>query len=112
MSPQAGSSMTTTTQRRSTRESSGTCMPIFLIYLISLYDDEEGLKSLHIILVPITHEEEPKETFAPTFDVLVPNPQEGDHEARNTLEIVFLNQLGTQPRDDISKNYFDTGEQE
>jgi hypothetical protein len=39
-------------------------------------------------------------------------PKEGDHEARNTLDTVFLNQLGTQPQDDISKNDLDTGEQE
>jgi hypothetical protein len=42
MSPQVGSSMTTTTQRRSTRLSSGMGMTTALIDLITIYDDEEG----------------------------------------------------------------------
>jgi hypothetical protein len=50
-------------------------MPTVLIDLITIYDDEEGSEASHITLVPITQEEEPGETSAPTFDVLVPNPQ-------------------------------------
>jgi hypothetical protein len=40
MSPQTRSSVTTTAQRRTTRESSGTGMPTILIDLITIYDDE------------------------------------------------------------------------
>jgi hypothetical protein len=66
--------------------------------------------------VLITQEEEPGETSAPASDDLVLNPQEGDLEARTTLDTVFLNQLETQscqqPHDDNSKNDMDAGEQE
>lgn len=70
-------------------------MPIVLIDLITIYEDEEGSKSSCITLVPITQEEDPRETSAPTFDVLIPNPQEGDYEARNILKTEFLDHLGT-----------------
>jgi len=40
--PQEGSPMTTTTQRRITRESSGMGVPNVLIDLITIYDDEES----------------------------------------------------------------------
>jgi hypothetical protein len=42
MSPQAGSSVTTTTQRRIKRESSGMGVPTVLIDLITIYNDEES----------------------------------------------------------------------
>jgi hypothetical protein len=42
MSPQAGSPVTTTSQRRITRASSGTVVPNVLIDLITIYDDEES----------------------------------------------------------------------
>jgi hypothetical protein len=50
-------------------------MPTVLIDLITIYDDEEGSEASRITLVPITQEEEPGETSAPAFDVLIPNPQ-------------------------------------
>jgi len=87
-------------------------MPTVLIYLITIYDDEEGSKSSHITPLPITQEEELEETSAPTYDELVPNPQEGDLKARNTLVHLFINQIRTYPKDDNSKNDLDTGEQE
>jgi hypothetical protein len=62
--------------------------------------------------VPITQEEEPGETSTLAFDDFIPNPQEGDLESRNTLDTIFLNQLGTHPQDDRSKNDLDTCEQE
>jgi hypothetical protein len=43
MSPHEVSSMTSTTQQRSERVSSGMGIPIVLIDLITIYDDEEGL---------------------------------------------------------------------
>jgi hypothetical protein len=43
---------------------------------------------------------------------LIPNPQEGDHEARSTLDTEFLDQLGTQLQKDSSKNDLGAGEQE
>jgi hypothetical protein len=46
----------------------------------------------------------------PTSDVLIQNPQEGDHEARNTLETIFPNNSGTHPQGVGSKNNLDTGE--
>jgi hypothetical protein len=87
-------------------------MPTVLIDLITIYDDEEGSEASCITPVPITQEEEPGETSAPASDVLIPNPQEGDHEARNTLDTEFLDQLGTQPQNDSSKNDLGAGEQE
>jgi hypothetical protein len=104
--------VSTTTQRRSARASSGTGLPTILIDLISIYVDEEGLKASHITPVPITQEEEPVETSTPTFDVLIPNPQEGDHEARSTLDTKFIDQLGTHLQNDSSKNDLGTGEKE
>ena len=43
---------------------------------------------------------------------MTPNPQEGDHEAKKTLDTEFLDQLRTQPHDDNSKNDLGVGEQE
>jgi hypothetical protein len=87
-------------------------MPNVLIYLITIYDDEEGSEALCITPVPITQEDEPLETYAPASDVLIPNPQESDHEDRNTLDTIFPNQPGTQPQGENSKNDLDTCEQE
>jgi len=87
-------------------------VPIVLIDLITIYDDEESSKVSRITPVPITEEEEPKETSTPSSDALTPNPQEGNHETWKTLEIEFLDQLGTQPQSDSSKNYLGAGEQE
>jgi hypothetical protein len=97
MSPQAGLLVTDTAQQRSTRASIRTAMPTVLIDLITIYDDEEGSEASHITLVPITQEEELGETSTPTFDVLILNPQEGDHEAKSTLKVEFIDQMGTQP---------------
>jgi hypothetical protein len=55
-------------------------MPTVLIDLITIYDNKEGLEASHITPVPITQEEEPWEISAPASDVLIPNPEEGDHE--------------------------------
>jgi hypothetical protein len=87
-------------------------VPIVLIDLITIYDDEESSKVLRITLVPITQEEVPGETSAPITDVLIPNPHEGDHKARSTLDIEFLDQLGTHPQNASSKNVLGVGEQE
>jgi hypothetical protein len=87
-------------------------MPTVLIDLIMIYDDEEESEASHITLVPITQEKEPGETSSPVFDDVTPNPQEGDLVARSTLDTIFLDQLGTQPQNDSSKNDLDTGEQE
>jgi hypothetical protein len=43
---------------------------------------------------------------------LIPNPKEGDHEARNTFHTIFPNQWGTQPQGESAKNGLDAGEQE
>jgi hypothetical protein len=43
---------------------------------------------------------------------LTPNPQEDEHETHNTLDIEFLDQLGTNPQNDNSKNDLGVGEQE
>jgi hypothetical protein len=67
--PQEGSSVTTTTQRRITRASSGMGVPNVLIDLITIYDDEESSEVSRMTPVPITEEEEPGETSAPTSDV-------------------------------------------
>ena len=67
---------------------------------------------MRITLVQITQEEEPGETSTPSFDVLISNPQEGIHDARNTLDIEFLVQLGTGPQNGSSKNDLGVGEQE
>jgi hypothetical protein len=104
--------VTTTTQQRSARASSGTGMPNVLIYLITIYDNEEGSEASRITPVPITQEEEPGETYSPTFDVLIPNPQEGDHEAKITLETEFVDKLGRNPHNESSKNELGSGEQE
>jgi hypothetical protein len=63
--------VTTTAQRKEAKASSKTGMPIVLIYLITIYDDEEGSKASHITLVLITQEEEPGETSSPASDDLV-----------------------------------------
>jgi hypothetical protein len=68
-------------------------MHTILIDFITIYDDGEGSEASHITPVPITQEEEPRETSAPTSYVLIPNPQEGDLEDRNTLGTKFLDQL-------------------
>jgi hypothetical protein len=70
------------------------------------------VQRFHITPVPITEEEEPGETSAPASDALTPNPQEGDHETQSTLDTEFLDQLGTQPQNDSSKNDLGAGEQE
>ena len=87
-------------------------MPTVLIDFITIYDDEEGLEASRITLVPITQEEEPWETSAPASDVLIPNPHEGDYEARSTLDTEFLDQVGTRHQNDSSKNHLGAGEQE
>jgi hypothetical protein len=93
-------------------------MPIILIDLITIYDDVEGSEASHMTLVPITQEDKLGETSAPASDDLVPKHQEGSLGARTTLNTAFLNQLETQssretqPHDDNSENYMDTGEQE
>jgi hypothetical protein len=80
------------------RESSGMDMPTILIYLITIYDDEEGSESSCITLVR--------------------KPQEGGLGARTSINTIFVNQLETQslgetqPHDDSSKNDMDTEEQE
>jgi hypothetical protein len=52
----------------------------------------------------ITQGEEKGETSPPASDDFVLKPEEGDLEDRTTLNTLFLNQLGIQPHDDISKN--------
>jgi hypothetical protein len=42
---------------------------------------------------------------------VTPNPQEGNRVARSTLETIFLDQLGTKPQNDNSKNDLDSSEQ-
>jgi hypothetical protein len=60
--------------------------------------------------VPIIEEEELGETYALASDAVIPNPLQGDHEAINTLENIFSNQVGTQLQKDIPKN--DLGDDE
>jgi hypothetical protein len=86
-------------------------MPTFLIDLIKIYDNEEDSEASHITFMPIAEEKKPVETFSPVFDDVTPNPQKGDLVANITLETIFLDQLGTQPQNDNSKNAFDAGEQ-
>jgi hypothetical protein len=104
--------VTTIAQQRAAKALSQTCIPIIPIDLITISDDEEGSEASNITLVLITQEEVPGETFAPAFDDLVLNPQEGDLEARTTLDTIFLEQLEIQPHDDSSKNDMVAGGQE
>jgi hypothetical protein len=109
MSSQEGLPMTTTTQLRSVRTSSGMGMPTIIIDLIMIYDNEEGLEASHITTVMIKQEKEPRETSTPNSDDVTPNAQEGDLVARSTLDTVFLDQLGTKSQNEGSKNDLDTG---
>ena len=43
---------------------------------------------------------------------MIPNPQEGDHEARSTLDIEFIDKPRTHHENDNSKNNLGAGEQE
>jgi hypothetical protein len=70
-------------------------VPIVLIDLITIYDDDEGLKASRISPVLITQEEEPGEVSAPAPDEIVPKSQEGDLEDKITTNIVYFNPLGT-----------------
>jgi hypothetical protein len=53
MSPQAGSSVTTTAQWGIERASSGTGVPTILIDLITIYDNEESSEVSRITPIPI-----------------------------------------------------------
>jgi hypothetical protein len=89
MSPQEGSSVTTTTQRRSTRASSGMGMPTILIDLITIYDDEEGSEASHITPVPITQEEELGETSAPASMIWSQIPKKETWKLGTLLTLYF-----------------------
>lgn len=87
-------------------------MPTIFIDLVTIYDNEEESEASHITPVPITQEKEPGETYVPVSSDVTPNPKEGDLVARSTLDTVLLDQLGTQPQNESSKNDLDVGEQE
>jgi hypothetical protein len=69
-------------------------MPTVLIYLIMIYDNEEGSKALQRTPVPITQEKVSRETSSPVSNDVTPNPQGVDLVSRSTLDIVFLDPLG------------------
>jgi hypothetical protein len=71
ISSQERSSVKTTTQQRKAKESSRMGIPTIFIYLITIYNDEEGSKSSHITLVLITQEEELGQTSTLASDYLI-----------------------------------------
>jgi hypothetical protein len=51
--------------QRSSRTPTRTCIPLVLIDLITIYDDDEGSTTSYIAPVPITYEEAPGEMTTP-----------------------------------------------
>jgi hypothetical protein len=103
-------SVTIPTQHEIPRTLGEIGVPNTLFDLITIYDDEESSKVSLITPIPITEEKEPGGTYAPTLDASIPNPLQGDHEAKSTLETEFLNLSGT-PKDS-SRDELGSGEQE
>jgi len=75
-----------------TRKSIGMDVPNVLIYLITIYDDEEISGVSLITLVPITEEGKPGERYAPTLKSLTSIPPEGDNTTESILDTKFLEQ--------------------
>jgi hypothetical protein len=90
--------MTIPTQYESPRTLGETDVPNPMFNLITIYDDEESSEVSLVTLIPITEEKEPRGTFASSLDASVPNPLQGDHEAKSVLETEFLDLSGT-PKD-------------
>jgi hypothetical protein len=87
--------MTIPTQYESPRTPVETGVPNPMFDLITIYDDEESSEVSLVTLRLITEEKEPEGTSSPSLDASVPNPPQGDHEAKSVLETELLDLSGT-----------------